>query len=122
MVAMAATAYSDWGYYGPFSGYSYKNQASVSNDGRLYAGTSVSTQDGSAAPTGYMGVQARLFNSSQLCDYTIMDYNSGPAAGMGLATEDSCGAGTYYSAGFTEAYNGNGYNNYSTFESPRINN
>ncbi|NOU88665.1 hypothetical protein GC102_23360 [Paenibacillus sp. LMG 31460] len=123
VMAFASTASSGWGTYGPINGYSYQNKATVSNDTRLYAATSVQTQDSSNAPTGYMGAVARLYKSDVLCQSTSYSYNSSSAAGMGTSTTTTgCGSGTYYSYGLSAAYNGNGYNEWYTFQSPNITN
>lgn len=119
----AAYAESPWGYYGPHLGYLYKNQARVSDDVRLYAGTGVYNQDTGNVPTGYMGVKSQLFKSDELYRYTDMWYNDSPSAGLGNSTLSGYDdpSGTYYSKGITAAYNGNGYTNYYTFQSPSIN-
>lgn len=119
----AATATSSWGYYGPYLGYSYKNQAMVSDNVRLYASTTAANQATGNVPTGYMGAKAMLYNSSnQLIDFTSWYYNNGPANSLSVPTLGSgFSSGTYYSKGMTAAYNGNGYNQYYTFQSPNIN-
>ena len=125
IVASAADAYSSWGYYGPILGYSYKNQAEVTSNylGTLGAITYVDTQDYSNVPTGYMGVKAQLYNSSDnLVAFSDWSYNNSEAWGWNQgAACSSCGSGIYYSKGVTAAYNGNGYNTYYTFQSPNIN-
>lgn len=120
--AQAATAYSPKGYYGPYAGYSYDNQAVVSNNTFVYAATYVDTQNGGTVPTGYMGALARLYKGSALCKSNGYSYNNGAASGISESTGGSnCGSGTYYSYGASAAYNGNGYNYVYTFKSPNLN-
>lgn len=120
-LAYSASAVSPRGYYGPILGYSYQNSANVSNDTRVYASTKVDA--GEAVPTGYMGAQARLFRNDALYVTTTMTYNNTSAWSMSVPTGDgkSFPSGTYYSKGITAAYNGDGYSNYYTFQSPSIN-
>jgi hypothetical protein len=121
-VATASSAYSNWGYYGPYDGYSYQNQAEVSNNTRIFAVTQAQTQNNSNTPTGYIGALARLYKNSALCASNGFTYTSGTASGLGVPTEGSgCGSGTYYSYGESAAYNGNGYNYFYTFKSPSQN-
>ncbi len=122
-LASAATISSPWGYYGPFLGYSYKNQATVSNDGHLYAYSRAENQQSENIPTGYMGALAVLYKSDVVCESTGWAYNSGPAVAFYKYTVGpGCGSGIYYSKGLTSAYNGDGYSEYYTFQSPSINN
>lgn len=118
----ASSADSSWGYYGPFLGYSYQNQARVSDDqGFVDASTYVQPSSGSV-PTGYMGCQARLFKDDALYDTTTMHYNDSPMYTMRYYTQNrNTASGIYYSYGITAAYNGNGYSNYYTFKSPSMN-
>lgn len=71
-VAYAATAYGNWGYYGPVNGYSYQNQSSINNDyAQLSTTTLVQNQASGNIPAGYMGVKTQLYNSNnQLVDYS----------------------------------------------------
>src|SRR5690554_1640701 len=120
-VVIAATATSNYGYYGPINGYSYKNQAKVGNDSGLYGRTTVMNDSAGTVPTGYMGTQARLYKSDALCEADIMYYNtSETSGGITVLTDTDCGEGTYYSKGVTAAYNGNGYDLYNTFQTPNI--
>lgn len=64
-----------------------------------------------------------LYNDSgQLKAYIDYVYNSVSAVGIGYSTSDYTVSGTYYSQGFTKAYNGDGYDLQSTYRSPNINN
>lgn len=123
IVAFAAYAESNWRYYGPINGYSYKNQAVVTNDfGYIAAETYVSNQAWAQVPTGYMGARARLYNSSgTLRASSNWFYNSQPVMSIGVGIPcNQCSSGTYYSRGLTAAYNGNGYTENTTFSSPNI--
>ena len=122
MVAFAAKATSTWVYYGPILGYSYQNQATVSNDHELWFSTYVRTQNSSSVPTGYMGALTRLYKSDVLVASEGWAYNSGPCSGYTLVGSGyGHGSGIYYSKGKTRAYNGNGYNTFDTNQSPNIN-
>jgi hypothetical protein len=111
---------SPWGYYGPISGYSYKNHAllDVSTNGQNALTSSY--KDGSGTvPAGYMGAQARLFKNDALYKYSSMLYNSSASSTLVESTGYfKGGSGTYYSYGITAAYNGNGYDTFYTFKSP----
>lgn len=121
-LVFAATAYSPWGYYGPYLGYSYKNRAMVSDDYRLLADTTVANQVSGNIPTGYMGALARLWKDGVLVASTDWYYNGFPCNSISTATPDgSFSSGTYYSKGLSSAYNGSGYTVYYTFQSPSIN-
>jgi hypothetical protein len=83
------------------------------------AGAYIVTQNDGNAPVGYMGAKARLYNDSGVLkassDYI---YNSEESSGVGATTSPHKKAGTYYSKGLTRAYNGNGYDEYTTFQTP----
>lgn len=120
--AIAGTASSPKGYYGPIKGWSYWNQATVhTGSPRIYASTTVSQNGTSNVPSGYMGALARLYKNSALCASNGYSFNSGPANSLSVPTLSACGSGTYYSYGATAAYNGNGYSYYYTFKSPSQN-
>ncbi len=123
-MVFAGSTISEWGYYGPYSGYSYKNRALLDVDGNgQNAMTSVYYTGSGTVPSGYMGAQARLFKNGSLYKYSTMQYNSSADYGFVASTGyASGGSGTYYSYGITAAFNGNGYNNFYTFQSPSQNN
>lgn len=123
MVAYAGAVYGNWGNYGPVNGYSYKNRAMAQvYNNYLGAGTDVSNQAYVSVPAGYMGAKARLYNSSNvLVDFSTMEYNSVSVISFGvLFQRNSYPRGYYYSKGITAAYNGNGYTQYTTLQSPNI--
>lgn len=118
-----AVVTSPYGYYGPFLGYSYKNQATTwdGSSGGIRGEATVSVDGSGTAPAGYMGAQARLFKDDVLYLYNSMWYNSSPTTRMADQTDSAFPSGTYYSKGITAAYNGNGYSQYYTFQSPSLN-
>jgi hypothetical protein len=122
-VAFAATATSNPYNYGPVNGYSYYNEASVSSDsGLVEANTSASNVSPVNVPTGYIGVAEALFNSSnQVITTRDWIYNNIPAVGIGYSTSGISTSGTYYSKGYSQAFNGSGYTMYNTNRSPNIN-
>ncbi|PWW01197.1 hypothetical protein DFQ01_11087 [Paenibacillus cellulosilyticus] len=120
-IAMAGTATSNTGYYGPINGYSYSNFAKVSTDTYLYGQTRVDNQASGSIPSGYMGAKARLYKSDVLCYETDLYYSNSASSGIGVSTQSystGCGSGTYSSKGISAAYNGNGYDLYNTFVTP----
>lgn len=124
MSVLAAVAYGEWGYYGPFLGYEYQNQAYVGVlSSGVWAGTTVSRNrnESGNVPIGYMGCQARLFKDNALYSSSTMTYNDEPLWSFTKITDSTTKTGTYYSKGITAAYNGNGYSNYYTFASPSQN-
>ena len=121
--AFAATATSPWYYYGPYLGYSYQNQAEVDSGSGVWATTYVQTQDSSTVPTGYVAAWAGLYDSSgQVVESSgNWIYNSEPVGGMSVLSPSYYSSGAYTSKGYTAAYNGNGYNSFTTYTSPAIN-
>lgn len=122
-VALASTYYGLWSYYGPILGHSYRNQSHINSE--LQAGSRVEVQpSGSTVPAGYMGVQARLYNSSgQLIQSSMWFYNSSNNAlslDFKMWKPDNLSRGTYYSKGQTSAYNGDGYYVLGTAQSPNV--
>lgn len=118
-LALAATLYSSWYSYGPVLGYNYKNQAQITTDaGPLQASTMV--QANTSVPGGYMGAQAQLFKSGSLCAATGWKYDdeAGDVGYQIFTTTGACGSGNYYSQGASAAYDGSGYYEYGTWQSP----
>ncbi|SPF52859.1 conserved exported hypothetical protein [Candidatus Desulfosporosinus infrequens] len=124
VVALGAEASSNWFNFGPYSGYSYQNQATVYSDTTdVFAYTEVANQNWTDVPVGYMGAEARLFNSSgYLVNYSNMSYNGTETGALSVLT-DSSTHDTYYSLGITAVYNNSDgyYYNEDTYMSPRIN-
>jgi hypothetical protein len=121
--AYASIAYGSYRYFGPIDGYNYQNQATLDNSSEDYAGAYIQNSDYLNEPSGYMGIQATLYTSSgSICTQTSWYYMSGSGGGIGLGTYPgaNCGAGNYYSKGWSRAYNGNGYDTYGTNQSPQL--
>jgi hypothetical protein len=120
--ALAATAYGNWGYYGPYAGFSYKNQSYVSNSPWLVARSRVQVTAGGTAPTGYIGILPRLYKNTSLCAQPAnYSYNGSPATGYDVPVYGKCGSGVYNSYGVTKAWTGTTYVAYYTFRSPNVN-
>ncbi len=123
---LAAVTSSAIGYYGPIDGYNYENQADLSLSGGIFVPeTAVSTQQGASTPAGYMGCNARLFNTNTgaLVQQSGMIYDNSSGNNFSVEQDDlTSRTGSYYSYGITAAYNGNGYDYYYTFKSPSLTN
>ncbi|MSU03364.1 hypothetical protein [Tissierella pigra] len=71
------------------------------------------------APAGYMGAQARLYTErGTLVTASDWVYNTSPLAGYYVDSDVTTTKGNYYSYGRVKLYNGNGYNDYYTYQSP----
>ena len=123
--AWAGTASGSWGHYGPYAGYNYRNQSTITtNVPQAFANTIVEPTSGGSAPAGYMGALARMYKSSKdaLCSQRGYSYNPGSAIGWHVPTsQTSCGAGAYYSFGVSQAWTGFAYQSVFTFRSPNQN-
>lgn len=115
----AGTANSSLGYYSA-SGYNYSNQAIVvTSSGYAEARTKVSVTSGSCAPSGYIGLRARLFTSGGSLNRESQNrYTS--SCTMGYDSPIGAGGlyGTWYSYGVSFAWNGSSYNAVYTYKSP----
>lgn len=127
MTVFAATYTSGpYGYYGPYLGYEYKNQSTVTTDGQwgCFADTIVRTTDTAYAPIGYMGALARLYNSNgDLKTSSEWYYNEEEIHLCSQVTPHIYTKGTYYSKGASRAYTGttsSGYVTYDAFQSPYL--
>jgi hypothetical protein len=69
-----------------------------------------------------MGASARLYSSTGLCATAPIGYNDVATNTFSslLVGHNGCGTGNYYSQGYTEVYNGNGYSGYYTNQSPKV--
>lgn len=116
--------YSDIGYYGPQQGYSYMNRSFLEAENYpdgVQGNAGVGTQDSSNAPTGYMGVNAWLYEGTTLVDSSGWYYNPSPDNEISSSTSISYSRrGDFYADGQTRAYNGNGYYTYAVFSTPII--
>lgn len=126
-MSVAGVAYANsisWGNVkdtGTINGYNYYNQAWIQTVPNL-AGASMGTVNGGNAPSGYMGIQASLYSAGgTLCQDTLPYYYSASSTNyIGVGTVGICGAGNYYSKGWSRAYNGNGYTTYPSYLSPDL--
>ncbi|MCM1171088.1 MAG: hypothetical protein NC393_03065 [Clostridium sp.] len=109
--------------YASLNGYNYKYWSVLYvKDGKATAGTSISSRDGRSIPTGYMGVQARIFKDGSLNRYTDWKYNTTATTNcyvMTLALATNSGS-VYYSQGNVRIYNGSGETTYVCNASPRL--
>jgi hypothetical protein len=72
-------------------------------------------------PTGYYGVNARLYNSSgTLVKSSGWHYNDNSAGGTTYGSGQYYRNGTFYAKSQMKFYNGNGYNTYTSNSSPMI--
>ncbi len=123
IMAYAVTAYSDWKNYGPVNGYSYKNRAIAYSDLDMGVSSRVvaSTADLTLIPVGYMGVRPYIYkHDGQLMWTGSWAYNSNEVYSI-IGSKDVSSGVAIYSKGYTAAYNGDGYNTYSTYQSPTVN-
>jgi hypothetical protein len=91
MVALAAYGESNYGYYGPVGGYSYKNQATINSSGSSVTASTIVSETGlNNVPANYMGVQPRIFQNGTFCASYPMNYNSTAANGMGTPINHNC--------------------------------
>lgn len=121
-IALATSVYSDWKYFGPTNGEYYQNRASATSSPGSVNGTAViQTQDLATVPTGWMGISSYLYNSSGVCvANSSWYYNPSASIGIGQTTPTVTTPGYYYCKGLSQAYNGNGYDSYWTYQTPNI--
>lgn len=120
-VVLASTATSTPYYYSA-GGYDYYNQSAVSKDSNGIWGQAGAYSDGSGnIPTGYMGVQANLYNgSAELVESTGWFYNSSPSIAIISVTDSTSEEGTYLALGYTRAYDDGTYDQHATHFSPYL--
>lgn len=123
--AFAGTAVGISRTDGPYNGYTYSSESSVSSySGKVRATTSMSNVAETTVPTGYMGISAILYSDSnktiQLKNFV---YNPSPAVGVGYSTDEFTISGAFYSQGYCKAYGSDGnYSVWETYASPKVNN
>ncbi len=125
--ALAGTAYSSDNYY-TVAGISYKNFAVVTTttggSGTAIARTTAEITAGTA-PSGYIGAQARLYYSTGglYCAgaWSYSNQSLGAGAMWNTTSCTATGHNIWYSAGFTDAWNGAAYNTYGTYQTPNQN-
>lgn len=114
----AGSAQSSFKYYTVY-GYNYRNYSGVttgSYNGTSYANSWTTGQTDLAAtqvPAGYIGAQARLFDSNgsvvATTPYTYNDYTTATHSSDFASADPAISGRSYYGYGITAAYNGNGY-------------
>ncbi|GMQ64192.1 hypothetical protein [Vallitalea maricola] len=122
MIVNASIARSEYEYATVYNKkYRYYSQVNILNNGAEANVGIYYMGPGYSVPTGYMGLQARLYNSSGvLVHSTDWTYNSGEAGMMGKGGATISKIGTYYAKGRVRMYNGNGYNTYTTNSTPYV--
>jgi hypothetical protein len=121
-LAFGAIANSAWTDTGTVYGYHYENLAYVENS-EYFAASNNATTNGASAPAGYMGAAGHLYQANgSLCEVSGWEYNGSAAIAFAAPTPlgSYCGAGYYYSDGWTRAYTGSGYDTYATAMSPEL--
>lgn len=77
--------------------------------------------NGVNVPVGYMGSMARLFNNSGNLEVASkMTYNPVKVSSFYVYSNAVSKVGTYYSHSIGEFYNGNGYDRFTGYQSPKL--
>ncbi len=125
MVVIVPSAFADSSLSDPtyktVNGYKYKFWSVVANTvpGKMFAQTTLTVENADEVPTGYMGAQARLYNSSGvLKNSTDWIYNESSSGALLALSNFSHSSGYFYSKGQVKLYNGNGYSTYSCASTP----
>lgn len=115
---------SNYGYYGPINGYSYMNKSTLTHwgdgNGIDSCVTCADQNYDQTIPAGYMGAKAWLYRNDALYLSSKWTYNESAVKGMWAYSGYSYDSGIYYADGQTQAYNGNGYDTYGVFSSPKL--
>jgi hypothetical protein len=124
-ISYASEVFSSYKTFPTTYGYTYKARASVNTDGSsAWSYTDMATTNGNNAPAGYMGAKARVFDQNggvkKASDMTYTS-QSNYMVSVGTGRYDIQG-GTFYGKGLVDLYNGNGYTQYETYQSPSQNN
>jgi hypothetical protein len=124
-VMMTATAFaltsSDPYVTPPVNGHTYSFTSEVWD--RKISGVSTveavaSVDADGSVPTGYMGADARLFDSSAKVVASSLAYNTSSTAGFYVYSPRISTPGQYYAKNIGYFYNGNGYTSYPGYQSP----
>lgn len=102
--------------------YNFTSEVWQRNSTSGYTVEAVNTINASAnVPSGYMGGQARLYNTSGLLwTSSQMTYNTSKIGGFTVYSPRATHSSTYYSHSIAEFYNGNGYTKYTGYKSPNM--
>lgn len=109
--------------YATVYGCKYKYYSSVyRNEKEVWAYATVTSDEGRNYPIGYFGANARLYDSfNNLIVASGWEYNTSELGGMARKTTNiPSTSGIFYSKGQVRMYNGNGYNTYTTTQSPNL--
>lgn len=101
--------------------YIYYSQSSDAGSSSYTAFTTIASKSANQViPAGYMGAQARIYNSN---DTLIVagSTNYSPSNQLTFSASQNYGVkGSYYSYGVVKMYNGNGYNTNYAYKTPII--
>ena len=105
------------------NGYPYKYYASVTASGSTVSGAGwVQTTNGTAAPTGYIGIYTYLYKSGGTrVAANGWTYNSYATSGFAVNAYGSA-TGTFYALAYIRLYNGSSYNGYQSNKTPFVQN
>lgn len=116
----AASAYSNEST-ATVNGYSYTYYSSVHNDANSTWGYGSASSNSGNVPTGYIGINARLYNSSgTLVKSSSWTYSDRVLSGLSVPSGSYTTKGTYYAKSQVQFYNGNGYTTYTCNATPNI--
>lgn len=126
-VALANTSVSAWGYYGPYAGYSYKNQATANNPGPIANNTGTAEVDANPFSAGippyYAGTLPRTLDKyGSLCHQpSAYAVNYQWVNSMLSKVFGGCGPNQiFYAQGATEAWDGSSWHYVWTFKTGLI--
>ncbi|TEB16090.1 hypothetical protein Psfp_01688 [Pelotomaculum sp. FP] len=126
LLSIGVAAYavtSDWYDIGTVYGYPYRNQAEAFlTGGGVQATTYIERSTAGNVPSGYLGAQAFMYNSSgAIYNASNWVYNTSTVHGLyQVLPSGGINGQYYYSKGLTQVWNGNGYNQYSTYRTPNV--
>ncbi|MEY9975815.1 hypothetical protein [Lysinibacillus sp. RC79] len=101
--------------------YEYTFYSSVHNDSSSTWGAGSVSSNSGTAPTGFMGVNARLYDgSANLVKSSGWQYNTKATSGVTLSSGKTSEKGIYYAQSQIGLYHGDGYHQFSTKASPRV--
>lgn len=102
--------------------YTYYDRAAVNTESPAgWAYTDIYTSGYANVPAGYMGAGAQLFSADgALCKSGGVIYNTSPTSVLSVGTGRYSGPSGFFSMGVATYYNGSGYSNYFTTNSPTL--
>jgi len=122
--AVSTSAYGNPGFF-TVGGITFENVAHVTTDASAHwaNATTVTQKYGGTTPAGAAGSRGRLFipNEVLMCEgVNTYGTTSSPSA-VGRSCTKTNTISEWYSWGVSLGWNGNGYNSYYTYKSPRLN-